>query len=105
MAAATDVAMWDACGGRSSFGQNASDPSVACPAGSYCNFFNEWFWQCQPDGTATAMPDTETVTYPTDCAVSHSQSDVAAAELSGSNGFALLTCVAPSVPHARHMNA
>ena len=70
MAAATDVAMWDACGGRSTYGQNASDPSVACPAGSYCNFYNEWFWQCQPDASDVSEAATQTVTYPVACAVS-----------------------------------
>jgi hypothetical protein len=70
VAAATDVAMWDACGGMSSYGQNASDPSVACPAGSYCNFYNEWFWQCQPDASDVSEAATQTETYPVPCAVS-----------------------------------
>jgi hypothetical protein len=64
--AQTEVAMWDSCGGMSSHGLNATNDSIKCPAGSYCNFYNEWFWQCQPDGTSFSQR-TDTYTYPVDC--------------------------------------
>jgi hypothetical protein len=31
-------------------GANISDPLACCPAGSTCNFYNQYFWQCQPVG-------------------------------------------------------
>jgi hypothetical protein len=37
------VALWDQCGGKSSkAGANATDASICCPAGTTCNFYNDW---------------------------------------------------------------
>jgi hypothetical protein len=44
------VSKWSACGGVSSTGLNASDPTVCCPVRTECQFYDVFFWQCAPLG-------------------------------------------------------
>jgi hypothetical protein len=41
------------CGGIGAKGdpsKAATDPSLCCPLESSCVKYNDWFWQCQPEG-------------------------------------------------------
>jgi hypothetical protein len=42
--------MWSACGGaNTTYAKNGTDPSVCCPIGATCKFYNDLFWRCVPD--------------------------------------------------------
>jgi hypothetical protein len=52
------VALWDQCGGKGSrAGANATEQSICCPAGTTCNFYNEWrAAELLPAGRTGAAP-------------------------------------------------
>ena len=49
------VGRWAACGGITTFGYNAADPSMCCPTGYTCQEYDRFFWQCQPEGWEQTM--------------------------------------------------
>ncbi|KAG9046289.1 hypothetical protein FS837_004686 [Tulasnella sp. UAMH 9824] len=48
------VALWGQCGGSGYSGD------TSCESGSKCVWVNDWYWQCQPNGSSTTTTTTTT---------------------------------------------